>query len=111
MIAIRPAFWSNDAKPFWRNDAKRNLVRTLCRRAAYRDDCHARTTNTSRAANPNAIRSAIDRTAARDTTADICTAVSRDARQRQQGHCDWMPSGGARRADRNNRRGEQRVGD
>jgi hypothetical protein len=76
MIAARPAFW--------RNDAKRNLVRNLRRRAAYRDDCLARATTIWRGATTNTIQSAFDRTATGDATAnictaDICTAVSHDA--------------------------------
>ena len=55
MIAVRPAFW--------RNDAKRNLVRNQRRRAAYRDDGRPRAT-TPRRATTNTIQSAFDRTAA-----------------------------------------------
>jgi len=68
MIAIRPGFW--------RNDAKRNLVRNLRRRAAYRDDCHTRAT--TRGPSTNTIQSAFDRPADGDATADIRTTVSRD---------------------------------
>ena len=71
MIAVRPAFW--------RNDAKRNLVRNQRRRAAYRDDGRPRAT-TPRRATTNTIQSAFDRTAARDTAANICAAVSGNAR-------------------------------
>jgi hypothetical protein len=85
-----------------------NLVRNLCRRAAYRDGCNARATTTRRGATTNTIQSAFDRTAVLDATADSGTAVSGDAGQRQQDHSDWMPSGGARRPDRNSgRRAEQ----
>jgi hypothetical protein len=71
MIAARPAFW--------RNDAKRNLVRNLHRCAAYRDDDDARATTISLTASTNTIQSAFDRTAAGGATADVRTAVSRDA--------------------------------
>jgi hypothetical protein len=71
MIAARLAFW--------RNDAKRNPVRNLRCCAAYRDDGHARATTISLTASTNTIQSAFDCTAAGGATADVRTAVSRDA--------------------------------